>query len=488
MLLGGSGQLDQVRRDYFGNTPTHTTARIDRLLLGFLTGTDVEERAQRLRLEANMYVDQMLKLCRDAGATAVYVYRGNMASRTGGRFAAVAAKYGLKVVLQPNDLYFRDQGNWKVDGSTAEPLKPYANSADYMRRYLLPRLEHLAPANADDNNILAWSPVEELPAADEAVYAEYKAAFKRLLPRHLIYQLDSQQTTREALQSKKPPFPDISGIDRYPWWTRPDGVGLWTPHYATRLFYSWVKDYARFTHELFKAPAVLVMQGCAELSWADAASGARYGWEAKADYVAANAPHVRWIQELKKFRVMNRHLAPENAWRLQIWMGVARGYKGFMYWCAGPAGTPARWRHAFESGESAQLGLINDDLTTHNYLREVTQTWKELRRYESLILDTFPIGDPETTARIQGERVYAGMLQDSAGRRYLVIVNGEIGSWDKTRPETLNFPATSLTLNDFGEYTNYTVLRDARAIRLEIKEPGVEVFDLRTMSRLPTVK
>ena len=484
VFLGTRGQLDQLRRDYFGKAPARPGGTIDRLLLGFLTGTDVEARAHELGLDYDTYVDRMLKLYRDAGATAIYVYRGNLEHRLGARFAAVAARHGLKVIIQPNDVYFRSQDDWKDDGSTAAPLKPYAGAADYMRRYLLPLLEQRAPAHANDPNILAWSPVEELPAADEVLYAQYKAAFKRLFPRHLLYQIDSQQSTLEALRSKRPPFPDITGLDRYPWWTQPDGLGLWTPHYAARLFYSWIKDYPRFVHELFGAPAVLVMQGCAELSWADAAWGARHGWKPNADFVPPNSPHVRWVPKLNKFRVMNRHLAPENAWRLQIWMGLARGYKGFMYWCAGPVATPARWRRAFESGEFAQLGLIGDDLTTHHYLQEVKDTWQDIRRYEALLLNTYPAGDLESSVRVKGERIYTGLLKDGAGRRFLVIVNGDIGRWDGTSPETLNFPATRLTLDEFGQFTNYTVLHDARVISVEIADPGVTPFDLRTLKPL----
>lgn len=488
LLLGDEQQLRAVRQQYFGQAQTRRgigrSGKVDRLLLGFYTGADVASRAQRLGLSEEQYVDRMLQLYREAGATAVFVYRGNMAGGVGARFAGRAAVAGLKTILQPNDLYFRSHHMWLSPAHRDGLLKGYADPSDYLRRFLLPHLETWAPATAADRSILAWGPVEELPAEDEGVYTEYKKAFRRLLPEHLIYQLDSPQATREKLRRKQPPYPDICGFDRYPWWTRPEGTGLWTPHHAARWFFNVTKDYARDVHELFGAPAILVMQGCAELSWPGAAWGERYGWRAERNFIPARASHVRWIPEVGKFRVTNRHLAPQNAWRLQCWLGIARGYKGLMFWSAGPASSPGNWREAWRNGTTSRLCLIHDDFTAHRYLAEVTRVWSDIRRYETLLLDCVPVPDMAAPPRTEERYVYTGLLRDSAGRDYIVVVNGQIGTWDGTSPEVLKYPDTTLSLDTMGEYANYTPLEAARTIRIHLRQGGVTPYDLRTMAAL----
>jgi len=490
LLIGGDEQLRTVRDEYFSRRrrrkPASRSGKIDRLLLGFYTGTSMGDRPERLGLSHDEYIDRMLQLYRDAGATAVFAYHGNLGSGTGRKFAAAAAKFGLPAILQPNDVYFRGQGYWKIDAYRNGLLKGYEGPEDYMRRRLIPCVEEWAPANADAPNILAWGPAEELAPEDEAVYVEYKRTFKRLLPNHLLYQLDSQQSTRERRQSKRPPYPDITGFDRYPWWTRPGETGLWTPHYAARWFFNVTKDYARDSHELFGAPAVLVMQGCAELAWYSAERGEKWGWQQDPDFAPPKEPHCRWVPEFGKYRGMNRYLAPDNAWRLQIWMGLARGYKGFMYWAGGPGSSPEHWREAFGSGKSSRLCLINEDFTCHRHLAEVSQTWRDIRRYEALLLDTHPVSDQALAVDIDGRHLYTGVLEDHAGRQYLVVVNGRIGEWDGASPETLAHPQTKLMVGDMGELVNYTPLKAKRTVRFQLTGARGRPYDLRTMESVRT--
>ena len=490
LLLGDNDDLQAVRKDYFSRNRKRKkpAGPLDRLLLGFYSGPPSDERAAKVGLTKQKYIARMLKLYKGASATAVYFYYGNMQHQSGGKLADAAAKYGLRSILQTNDLYFRGHHYWMIESYRNSSLKGYADPQDYLKRYLMPRLKAWAPGNTHNSNILAWSPVEELPPEDEEVYAEYKKAFKRLFPNHLLYQLDSQQTTRELLKSKKPPYPDITGFDRYPWWTRPEGQGLWTPHYAARLFFSWIKDYARHCHELFGAPAVLVMQGCGEVSWADEAWGRRFDIEPREDFVSPKSPSIRWSSKVGKFRTMNRYLAPDNAWRLQNWMGIASGFKGLMYWSAGPAYSLKQWNQAIEDGSSARRCLIDDDFATHRLLKEVSASWKEIRRYEMLLLDSIPIKEEKPKWKVAGPHVFTGMLRDNSGHRYLVVVNGLIGQWDGTSPEILNYPKTKLTVGENGELENYTPLTEPRRMIIEMNGSEGLPYDLRTLKALEALQ
>ena len=485
LLIGDETQLSKVQEDYFSDERKAVPGRkVNFMLLGFYSGTDVDGRAKRLGMSNEEYLDQMMRVYREAGSTVVFAYHGNMQggeNSRGRRFAAIAAKHGLRVILQPNDLYFPGHHYWKIKSYREGLLKGYNNPKDYVDSYLMPRLEEFAPGVADDENILAWQPTEELFPTSEVAYAEYKAAFKRLLPKHLIFQVDSQQDSFEELRSKRPPFPDIVGLDRYPWWIQPAGLGLWTPHYATKWLFDAIGDYAKSAYDLFRAPAVFVMQGCGELSWYSERA-AKWGWEPRKDYRSPRIPFVRWVAKFEKFRAFNRYLAPKNAWRLQNWIGVAAGFKGLMYWCGGPLGSPATLEDAWKNGRWTRIGLIYDDFTTHQHLVEVTRSWEEIRRYESLILDMRLLdGAGVSFYKINEPRVYTNAFQDSVGRMYIVVVNGNIGSWDETSPYILDYPKTKLTVNRHGELENYTPLKEARTIRLELSSPRYAPYDLRTM-------
>lgn len=507
-LLGDENDLRTVKDDYFSSPRKRytcdKTGKIDRLLLGFLSGTNsgTYGGAEKMGMTLDEYTERTLKLYRDLGATVVFAYHGNMTGGIGRKYAAVAAKYGLPVILQPNDLYFKEgryftsKEEYFTHSNAA--LARYSDPGDYARRYLIPKLEKEAPDNADASNILAWQPAEELPidGKDEDALVEYKKAFKRLLPNHLLFQIDSVQSTHKTLAVKKAPYPDICATDRtYTWWTRYGNEpipGLWTPHVSGRMVFNYIKDYALGAYDLFESPSVMVMQGCANMTWVPAEWGKKFfELEPREDSVSSVAPQLKWMPEQKMFRTINRHFAPKNAWRMQIWMGLARGFKGFLYFSGGPGSSREKWlkvyNNAVNGTDAGRLCLINEDFTTHPHMAEVSQTWKNIRNYESLILNTHPVDDKVVPLKIDGRYMYSGILEDAAGRKYLVLVNGEIGKWDGNSPEKLNYPNTKLKLDKWGEFENYTPLEKPRTIKISIEQAN-ELYDLRTMLSAKEVK
>ena len=507
-LLGNKDDLRAVKNDYFSPSRKRytcdRTGKIDRLLLGFLSGTNTGKYggAKKMGMTEDEYTDRTLKLYRDLGATVVFAYHGNMTGGIGRKFATIAAKYGLPVILQPNDLYFRERRYFaskaKYFQHTNTALAKYSGPRDYALRYLIPKLKKEAPANADVSNILAWQIAEELPinGKDEDALVEYKKAFKRLLPNHLLYQIDNVQSTHKTLAVKKPPYPDICGIDRtYTWWTRPAYEpipGLWTPHVSGRMIFNYIKDYALGAYDLFEAPSVMVMQGYAAMSWVPAKWTKKcFGLEPNEDSISPVAPQIQWVPEQKMFRNFNRHFAPKNAWRMQIWMGLARGFKGFLYFSGGPYFSREKWFKVYNNPEkgtdAGRLCLINEDFTTHRHMTEVSQTWNNIRNYESLILNTHPVNDKVVPLKIADRYIYSGILEDTTGRRYLVLVNGEIGKWDGNSPEKLNYPNTKLKLDKWAEFENYKPLKKTRTIKISLKQAN-KLYDLRTMTLVKKVK
>ena len=163
-----------------------------------------------------------------------------------------------------------------------------------------------------------------------------------------------------------------------------------------------------------------------------------------------------------------------------------------MYWSIGPAGSPAELEIMMRDTPDVayaptrmRLALCYRDLGTHRHFREVSNSWRQLRRYEDLILDTHPttVAEDEKPYKIMTDPyVYSGLLKDSVGRSYLVVVNGQIGKWDQDSPEVLG-PESTLEINRYGELENHTPLREPRTIELQLTGTA-RPFDLRTMQPL----
>lgn len=475
LLIGRLKDRAQVKARYLSSDSPVPEGILNSLLLGFYGG------AERLVSDSPEFVDRALATYRAAGATTVWAYNANMEggqTSPASRFAALAAKHGLKAILEPGDVYFRHGGYWAGEGHGF--VKDYRGPEDYMNRYLMPRLRQWAPGVRDDKNIWAWGPAEEMPAEDEMIYVGYKKAFKELLPNHLLYQLDSQQCIFERIRHKWPPYPDIVGLDCYPWCTETLRDGVSTPDYAARWAFGYLKGYPGAAYELLAgAPAVFVAQGCAELNWIDEKAGKELGWETKEGLRPPKLPNVVWRPEVRKFSYWNRYLAPTNAWRLQSWLGICAGFKGLSFWSAGPADDREALKSALKKGEgSVRVCLIDNKMRTLPYLKEVADSWKEIRRFEKLILGLHPAHICHEYT-VEGQRIFTNTFRDKAGREYLIVVNGDIIRYDDHNPEWLDWPKTKLAVNDDGELVNYTPLRDRRTIDIELKAPDVELYDLR---------
>jgi hypothetical protein len=253
-----------------------------------------------------------------------------------------------------------------------------------------------------------------------------------------------------------------------------------------------MRHYPQAAYDLFRKPAVLVLAGCSHYHWLSKEAGVALRFAADPSFVYDKGEGaVRWVPEANAFFFWWYYLPPENAYRLQHWLGVACGFKGFLYYSLGPASSPVELEEylrrgprpdgAFELGRTA---LINWDLSTHRHFREIRDSWRELRRYEALVLDAHPVGQDDAVYSVLTKPyVYSNLLQDSSGRTYLVVVNGEIGAWDTDSPEVLG-PGDTLGVGRCGELEHYTALRAARTVELTLREASRRPFDLRTMQPL----
>lgn len=128
---------------------------------------------------------------------------------------------------------------------------------------------------------------------------------RRLAPRPVHFQLDSQQATAGDLASKQPPYPDLFGFDRHPWWSQPGNNAakhglsfyLWTPHFSARWLYNAMKTYTDGVHRLYRADVLAVLQGPATFNFYSREDGKKYGWKEDAGFIPPTAPQIRWYPE-----------------------------------------------------------------------------------------------------------------------------------------------------------------------------------------------
>lgn len=266
LCLGTDEDFAAVKQRYFSPGPsapettnTQSTIRpyhLDFMPMGFYLGDKAfyEKAAAEMGIDVWVYLGRLLDHLKAAGANTIYLQGGSL---TAPEMPEFVHRRGFKVILQMDDLYFRGSDYFK---GAKGPWSQYAGPSEYFEGSLKPQLEKLLPSLEKNTSIWSCSPVEELPADSERFFTPYKEMIRRLSPRLVHFQLDSQQSNAEQLAAKQPPYPDLFGFDRYPWWSQPGdnaakhGLSfyLWTPHFSARWLYNAMKAYTDGVHRLYQ--------------------------------------------------------------------------------------------------------------------------------------------------------------------------------------------------------------------------------------------
>jgi hypothetical protein len=65
--------------------------------------------------------------------------------------------------------------------------------------------------------------------------------------------------------------------------------------------------------------------------------------------------------------------------------------------------------------------------------------------------------EPVCGVTVSDPAIWTNTFKDAEARRFAILVNSRIATWDKTSPEVLNFPETKLNIDDEGNPINYEV-------------------------------
>jgi len=446
--------------------------------------------------DAFQWYKNLLTLLKNSGVNTVYLQGGASISPQEGRplkeLAALFEENDIQFIIQPDDVYFGGgtYANWKrrrlaSKGENAD-VSYQAFFDDYIKRVVTQYL----PRFAEDRGIFAWSPVEELPPQHEAVFAQYKALIRELLPNSIIYQLDSPQSTKEKLQSKTGIIPDILAFDRYCWWHQEAGetdgfvnYRIWTPHFAARWLNSVLGRYARDAYELYKRPMIAVVHGGAGYEFFGEERARRYGWKRDESYVYPLSPDVRYYPKHDLWGLPNQYFPPKHAMKLSSWIAICAGYKGVMLY--GSLGDHSDYlatflqRNDLKHGSYLRYGSIRYDLSVTPQWEEFATAAKNIQRYAPIVLDWEPATEPH--GKTSQPNVFSNSFTDSKGRKYLVVVNGLIGSWDGGKsPDWIRYPESRFSVGEDGQLIGYEPLEGTREIRVQLPAQA-DAYDLRTL-------
>jgi hypothetical protein len=454
---------------YAAGTGSHL--KLDYFPMGvYCPGTfgSFKDAAQAEKVEPLTIADRMYAEIRELGCNTVYFQGTNLHDtngHTGAVIAGLAAKHGLRVIGQMNDVYFRQDNSRVIQGR-------FKTGWDYYRRYLAPRVKKHLPHYTKNRHVWCWSPVEELHHR----YVWEMAAYRRLIwdicPNHLIYEL---VTDLQTMKTMKPPLPNFVGVDRYCFWHQGRGRNLtmWTPQYALRWLRAVIRPFIAEAARNGK-PCVFVMQGAAVYEFRDP-----FPWlktkARKQAYLLPDAPTLEYYADLDRFGCWGMYLPPQNAMRAMCWIGVLEGARGLFMWPYGyHYGDPdARAAKARRAGQRFAIRIG----------RTVPQ-WKDLQRgfaevapFAKLLMALSR--DRKSQATTDDKDVWASTFADGDGNRFVVVVNSRIAHWDGDSPRHLNHPKTKLTIDSRGQLTGYdaappkrftlTVTGDLHALRAQTK-------------------
>ena len=387
------------------------------------------------------------------------------ASQNALKVAEIAQQHGLLLWIQMNDVYYRHDGNIVLN------RMKFSNGMEYVNKYVAPRLKQYLSDYSKSSAIYAWLPSEENVPGSVGPLAEYRKLIWNILPEQRIFELFTDIRT---LQQVKMPWPNIAGIDRYPFMYSARGMAsrLWLPNDGLKWYAGAIRPFLHQSQQM-NLPMIAVIQGSQIYSFYSPEEMCPGATDPNflAQFHIDSAPGMKYYPQFNKFGRWSMYNPCPNGIRAQAWIAVAEGAKGILIY----AYSTIPRQKQLESAQK-QIGQGKDNVISlcsdHSNWQDMKKVFSELKPWGKLLLNLEKIPDVELT--VNNPFIICNSFRDTKGNRFVILVNTQIMVKGK-------IPAT---IDDNGELVNMIPAKSITAT-LDAKKP---VYDLETGTQMKTIE
>lgn len=357
---------------------------------------------------------------REAGVNTVH-YAGNVGENASRPWTHIleasklAEKYDLKLWVQMNDVYYRHDGHPLIQRMKLR------DSMEFISKFVAPRLNKSLPAYQGQTAVYAWSPSEENQPSSVKPLAEYRKLIWNILPEARIFELF---TNLKTLQDLEHPWPNIAGIDRYPFMysARGGDSRLWLPNNGLKWFAGAIRPFFNQAQKM-GLPMIGVIQGCQIYTFyppAEMTPGINDP-ALLAAYKVPAAPGMKYYPEHNKFGRWSMYSPSANGIRAQAWTAVCEGAKGVMIYAYTPLSHQEQMDQARK--QIAAGGRVNTVSlsSTHAGWNDMKRTFAELAPWGKLFLALEK--QDSKLLELKEPELLCSFFKDPAGGEYAVVVN-----------------------------------------------------------------
>jgi hypothetical protein len=428
---------NSLRLDFFP-TGVYTTVRLDHL-----KSAAISEKTTPENIRNKLFAE-----IKELGANTVYFWEviSENSKLPAAEAAKAANKYGLKSIVQMNDVYYRGNHSPLIKKRNCK------NSWEHFKKYIEPKIRKYLPEYRN-SKVWAWSPIEEPWIGEVQEISEYYKIIWTLTPNINIYLLENKN---EPLENVRKPFPTFFGVDRY-FFTH---VGGWnsrtlvTPQRALSMLRSSIRSFMREAEKKGR-PMVLVLQGTAMYNFVPAMKAAPWvkTVEQKKKFFIPEAPGLKYYQDINKYGYWGLYTPPRYAMRAQCWTGVLEGAKGLLVWSY-KYNYDGYYKDVAEKIRNRKTWGISISLNRNQAnWKDLQVAFREIKPFGKLLLDLRKFRQVENIST--DKNIWGSLAEDRRGRKFLLIMNSHIANWDNNSPCSLDWPKTRLSINEQGELVNY---------------------------------
>jgi len=356
--------------------------------------------------------------------------------------------------------------------------------------------------------VLAFSVREEPSVQLVPTLKRYYESLLAEVPDAPLYLLHS---TIPPLKSSKPPYPDIIGTDRYPfWWEFGSGGHRATPQYALNWYRSQLDAYYQLAVER-KAEFQAVFTA-STLEFLMSPEQIRNSFYPPTISDKEREQYYHNVEQLAKskndgwdegpngkLRVWKYYRPPQNCVRTMAWLAILEGARSQAIWAWAPPRQEMQnfaYRRNGKEMKEYICSITGWDGKGTPQLEEYTRFAREIRRYGKIIrvmAKEYTLADKSPTGQTVAPPIntndrnlyWRSFRLEGYKGRMILVVNTQVGMWCEGRNPNMLSPRDTYRIDDFGNLADYKAFDQPRAVRFQPLEKDMDFLDADNGTLLP---